>query len=437
MKIKFCDTNSDVANALHTVFAGVADVTVMNGNILTVTGDAIVSPANSYGYMDGGIDLAYVRHFGLEIQRRVQSAIGTYYDDGVPVGEAVTVKTGHAKVPLLISAPTMRLPGDVRGTDNAYLAMRAALRQARQHNVQTLLCPGLCTLTGRMDPTEAAAQMHRAYVEFVQNGHINIEAKDLADWLTSFIQNHANLTQHPAVITAERALSVVPRENLEHVTSMMLEQVRRRLCTFEREPGARALALIADLLCMGSMTRTPDNVAQGVRMMRDNAESVRAILRSAADHFSIEPGDESELPEKIHVLKTLAGNGALTAEHDKLENAARAIAPYYGETWEHEPDEDGKGVQVGTRHEDGSLNAFIRAYVSNYSMDDADDYALADYLTLARPANIAALFDLIREQMKLIRLQAKEVDDLRAAFALGVGEELKRLEADGALIVPV
>jgi O-acetyl-ADP-ribose deacetylase (regulator of RNase III) len=166
MKIKFCDTNPVVANALHVVFADVADVTVMNGNILTLTGDAVVSPANSYGRMDGGIDAAYVRQFGIEIQRRVQAAIGAYFEDGMPVGEAVTVKTGHAKVPLLISAPTMRVPGVVSGTENAYLAMRAALKQARQHRVETLLCPGLCTLTGRMDPMEAATQMRRAYAEF-------------------------------------------------------------------------------------------------------------------------------------------------------------------------------------------------------------------------------------------------------------------------------
>ncbi|WP_109479129.1 macro domain-containing protein [Paraburkholderia sp. C35] len=415
MKIKFCDTNANVANALHTIFAGVPDVTVMNGNILTLTGDAIVSPANSFGRMDGGIDAAYVRQFGIEIQRRVQAAIGTFYDDGLPVGEAITVKTGHAKVPLLIAAPTMRVPGIVSGTDHAYQAMRAALRQARQHNVKTLLCPGLCTLTGRMDPYEAASQMHRAYVEFKANGHINIEAKDLADWLTSFLQNHANLTQLPALITAERALSVVPRENLENVTAMMLEQIHRRLTTFEREPAARALALIADALGMGSLTRTPDNVAQGVMMARDHAERMLTYLRMSMDHFGIEAGDECELPEAIRKLKSLAGKGALTAEHDTLENAARSITRHYSEQWAAESDPEGKGVRVGTRHEDDSLNEFIHVYVSNYSMDEADDYALAQYITLVRPANIAAMFDLIREQANTIKLRDKELEIYRAA----------------------
>ena len=29
--------------------------------------DAIVSPANSFGFMDGGIDMVYSRHFGWQM----------------------------------------------------------------------------------------------------------------------------------------------------------------------------------------------------------------------------------------------------------------------------------------------------------------------------------------------------------------------------------
>lgn len=426
MKIKFCDTNPVVAHALHTLFADMADVSVLNGNILTLSGDAIVSPANSYGRMDGGIDAAYVRHFGIELQRRVQAAIGSYYEDGLPVGEAITVKTGHGKVPLLISAPTMRVPGVVRDTDHAYQAMRAALRQAKKHRVETLLCPGLCTLTGHMDPYEAATQMRRAYDEFRHNGHVNLSASDLAGWFSKFLQLHANLKHTPALITAERALSVVPRESLEHVGAMVLEQIHRRLSDFEREPAAAALSDIAYVLGMGSLTQTPENVAQGVLMAHDHARRMQAYLRMCMEQFGIEPGDEAELPEAIRKLKSLAGKGELTADHDKMENAARAAAHYYGEPWDSEIGTE-RGYEVGSRADDGDMNGIIHVDVSNYSGDEAHDAELAAYLALVRPANIVALFDLIRAQQK-------ELDGYKAAFAQSVGDELERIAPGGALL---
>jgi hypothetical protein len=59
---------------------------------------------------------------------------------------------------------------DVAQTANAYLAFRAAIRIARQHNaagseprIETLLCPGLGTAVGRMAPEVCARQMHGAY----------------------------------------------------------------------------------------------------------------------------------------------------------------------------------------------------------------------------------------------------------------------------------
>ena len=44
------------------------------GSILDVSCGALVSPANSFGYMDGGIDLVYSMHFGWHVQERLQEA---------------------------------------------------------------------------------------------------------------------------------------------------------------------------------------------------------------------------------------------------------------------------------------------------------------------------------------------------------------------------
>jgi O-acetyl-ADP-ribose deacetylase (regulator of RNase III) len=128
-----------------------------------------VSPANSFGFMDGGIDLVYSKHFGWELQERLQTLIRSDHDGDLPVGQAVVVPTFDKDIPYLISAPTMRVPMDVSETVNAYLAFRAAIRAARQFNrtapkrIESILCPGLGTAIGRLSPRACATQMHYAY----------------------------------------------------------------------------------------------------------------------------------------------------------------------------------------------------------------------------------------------------------------------------------
>jgi O-acetyl-ADP-ribose deacetylase (regulator of RNase III) len=142
-------------------------------------GDAIFSPANSYGYMDGGIDLAYRSHFGPGIQTLLQRFINSKFSGMLPVGEAVIIPTYNEKIPLMIAAPTMETPCDVKDTQNAYIAMKAGLMKVIEHNqfqterneatIRRILIPGLCTGIGQMDPFVSAAQMRRAFDE-VESG---------------------------------------------------------------------------------------------------------------------------------------------------------------------------------------------------------------------------------------------------------------------------
>lgn len=165
-EIIFADLIQDVAEALAGAFAGVPDVAVYCGSIFDQTpATAIISPANSFGSMGGGIDLAYARRWP-GVEARVQTRIATLFGSlGLPVGAALTVPTEGADVPWLVVAPTMRVPGPVTSTRNAFMAMRAALQQARMRRFDRVLCPGLGTLTGRIPPRDAARQMREAYDE--------------------------------------------------------------------------------------------------------------------------------------------------------------------------------------------------------------------------------------------------------------------------------
>jgi O-acetyl-ADP-ribose deacetylase (regulator of RNase III) len=163
------DVDSDVVRAWQKYFKGIASVQISHGDILEKSADAIVSPANSFGYMDGGIDLIYLHRFGYELQTKLQAHLRDEHDGELPVGQATIVETFDAKIPYLVSAPTMRIPMNVSDTINAYLAFRAAIRAVKQHNrqapkaIRTILCPGLCTAIGRMPPDLSGRQMAAAF----------------------------------------------------------------------------------------------------------------------------------------------------------------------------------------------------------------------------------------------------------------------------------
>jgi O-acetyl-ADP-ribose deacetylase (regulator of RNase III) len=170
MKLLLRDRNTAIVEAWRKQFAGAADVEISQGDIFGAVADAIVSPANSFGFMDGGIDLVYSRRFGWQLQERLQRVLREEHDGELPVGEAVLIETTDPEIPYLVSAPTMRIPMDVSGTVNAYLAFRAAIRCVKAHNraaepkIASLLCPGLGTAVGRMAPEACAVQMHYAYL---------------------------------------------------------------------------------------------------------------------------------------------------------------------------------------------------------------------------------------------------------------------------------
>jgi O-acetyl-ADP-ribose deacetylase (regulator of RNase III) len=165
--IHFVDTAGDVVHELRRVFGGVDEVVCTEGDILAIARNALVSPANSYGFMDGGIDAAYSAFFGPQVQTAVQDAINRRPEGYLPVGASLAVRTGHTRVPFLIVAPTMHTPEEVPSA-NSYRALRAVLRlvEAQPEIGSDVFCPGLATGTGRVPPAEAAQQMFQAYSDW-------------------------------------------------------------------------------------------------------------------------------------------------------------------------------------------------------------------------------------------------------------------------------
>lgn len=132
---------------------------------------AIVSPANSFGFMDGGIDYFYSRILFPGVEPRVKkklksiglkTSLDRYY---LPIGAITLVKTKDEKCPFMIVAPTMIFPGNVKGTENPYWVMSGILRLLSHYKNREfkILIPGLGTGCGSISWEDFAQQIERAF----------------------------------------------------------------------------------------------------------------------------------------------------------------------------------------------------------------------------------------------------------------------------------
>lgn len=137
-------------------------MSVEKADITKLRREAWATAGNSFGDMGGGVDRAVDRFFGGLAQSAVQEAIRENFFNELPVGSAVVVRPTPDK-PALIYAPTMRVPGNIGTTINAYLAMRAILIAATKEGIKSLACPALGTGVGGLTPDDAADQMFQAY----------------------------------------------------------------------------------------------------------------------------------------------------------------------------------------------------------------------------------------------------------------------------------
>lgn len=168
------DQNEALCEAWRKHFADLPNVTIVRGKFQAVSKyDCIVSPANSFGLMDGGVDAAIIRVFGKKLMHDVQTYIMREHLGEQPVGTSFVIETGHVEHRWLAHTPTMRVPMNISRTDNVYKAMWALLGAVHHHNkdssqkINSVVCTGLGTGAGRVSPHEAARQMSLAYRNYL------------------------------------------------------------------------------------------------------------------------------------------------------------------------------------------------------------------------------------------------------------------------------
>jgi O-acetyl-ADP-ribose deacetylase (regulator of RNase III) len=183
MQLILTAVDESLANAWRRFCGDLDFVEIHQGSILDVHCDAIVSPANSFGFMDGGIDEIYRNHFGPGIEEKVRQIIAERHHGELLVGAADIIETGDNRTPFMVVAPTMRVPMVLTGSVNAFLAARAALLLVKHsafpagpnagNPIAEKICriafPGLGTGIGQFGPNTCAHQF-RAAIDHVLLG---------------------------------------------------------------------------------------------------------------------------------------------------------------------------------------------------------------------------------------------------------------------------
>ncbi|MCX5377462.1 macro domain-containing protein [Streptomyces sp. NBC_00091] len=173
LRVVLTDINAEVVEAWRAAFADTPEIEIRRGSILDEDVDAWVSPTNSRGRMDGGVDAAVKRHLGAGIQLRVQRAIRDRFAGSLPVGSAVCVPSGAVSPRYLISTPTMRTSSqNVSETLNVALACAAAFQAIHRQNkekpgsIRSVALVGMGAQTGRVPARVCANLMWTGYTLF-------------------------------------------------------------------------------------------------------------------------------------------------------------------------------------------------------------------------------------------------------------------------------
>ena len=122
----------------------------------------VVSPANSFGLMDGGYDLAITQWYGNQLQERVQDYIIKNFCGEQPVGTSFIIETNKDNQ-YLIHTPTMRTPQRIEDPRIIYQCMRTTLIEAKKNNIESILIPMFGAATGGVRPQIVAKMMWLAY----------------------------------------------------------------------------------------------------------------------------------------------------------------------------------------------------------------------------------------------------------------------------------
>lgn len=128
-------------------------IAVRIGDITKVKCDAIVNPANSFGYMGGGVAGAIKRVGGVNIEKEAIAKAP------IEIGSAIETTAGVLPCKFVIHAPTMKKPAMRIDAENVKKATYAALKLSEKLKIKSIVIPGMGTGVGGVSADDAAEAM--------------------------------------------------------------------------------------------------------------------------------------------------------------------------------------------------------------------------------------------------------------------------------------
>lgn len=191
MKIYLLDINPKMTEAWSKIFKDEPDVEIVNEDFKFFMDnhpevDGIVSPANSFGLMDGGYDRAITEYFGKELMKAVQLKIFYEWKGEQPVGTCMSVailekmmwKGVRKTCAFLLHAPTMTAPEAILDTRVIYHCMRTTLLEEKRLNLDYVVIPAFGGATGQVDFDTIAKMMWLGYKQITNP----LDSPDKINW---------------------------------------------------------------------------------------------------------------------------------------------------------------------------------------------------------------------------------------------------------------
>ncbi len=166
MKVYLLDNKQQIVNIWKLYFTDEPDVEPVCDDFKHFMDnteiECVVSPANSYGLMDGGYDLAISEWFGWNLAEKAQDYILEHYRGEQPVGSSFIIDSGVKGIKL-IHTPTMRIPSVIKDPMIIYHCMRTCLLTALENNIQSIVIPAFGGGCGFVPPQTMCIMMYEAY----------------------------------------------------------------------------------------------------------------------------------------------------------------------------------------------------------------------------------------------------------------------------------
>ncbi len=140
-------------------------VEIHDCDFLDVDADALIVPGNSFGFLDGGVELRVSERLGMELQDRLRGRIRADFSGELLVGQAL-IEDLIPSEPAIIYTPLWRTPQDIETTVNVFLAAKSAFQALADTNstLKRIAAPAMgIGVPGHMDPFISARQFRYAY----------------------------------------------------------------------------------------------------------------------------------------------------------------------------------------------------------------------------------------------------------------------------------